>query len=86
MSTTTRRWVVDVLLGSIGGFAIGAVIAVNVVIYAGIDEGYEASVRDVFDQNVLVGIVVVSVLVAAPVAGVVVARRIHRGRRAEHTS
>lgn len=77
-----RGWLVDLLVGGIVGGVVGAIVAVNFVIYVGIDRGYEASIPDVFQQNVLAGIVTVAILVAGPVAGVVVARRL-RARRAQ---
>lgn len=75
-----RVWLVDAVVGGIVGGVVGAIVAVNFVIYVGIDRGYEASIADVFGQNMLAGIVTVTVLVAGPVLGVVVARRLRRKR------
>jgi multisubunit Na+/H+ antiporter MnhB subunit len=72
-----RRWARDAF-GLLAGGVVGAVVAVNVVIYSGIDRGYEASPAEVFDQNALVGVVVVVVLLAGPALGVALARRISR--------
>ncbi len=58
---------------------VGAVIAVNVVLLSGIERGDEASVADVFRQSVLVGVLVVGILLAGPVA--VVAVSVARRRR-----
>jgi hypothetical protein len=52
----------------------GAVAAVNFMIYVGVERGYEASIADVFKQNMLAGIVTVSILILGPVFGVLVAR------------
>lgn len=73
-------WLVDVLVGGIVGGVTGAIVAVNVVIFSGVDRGYEASLREVFGHSPFLGVVVVMVLAAGPVLGVLVARR-QRGRR-----
>ena len=78
MTTSMRRRVIGTILGAIVGFASGAIISVNVVITAGVDRGYEASLSEVFDENVLVGVGVLVILVAGPVVGVILARRIWR--------
>jgi hypothetical protein len=46
----------------------------------GIEGGYEASIPDVFRQNLLAGIVTVVILAAGPVLGVAIARRMRRTR------
>ena len=55
--------------------ATGAILAVNVVIFSGIEDGYEANIPDVFRQNALVGVLVVAILIAGPVVGVMTRRR-----------
>jgi hypothetical protein len=75
-----RGWLVDILLGGVIGGVVGAIVAVNVVIYSGIDRGYEATIPEVFRQNMLVGILTVAILVGAPVLGVAVARRVRRAQ------
>ena len=77
---TPRGWVIDILAGGLIGGVVGAIAAVNIVIFSGIDSGYESSLADVFSYNALVGLVAVFVLVGAPIAGVVIARRIRRTR------
>ncbi len=72
----TRGWVLDVLLGGVPGGVLGAIVAVNIVIFSGIDRGYEASIPEVFRENVVVGTVVVLVLLAGPVLGVWAVRRL----------
>ena len=68
-------WLSDILIGGILGGIAGAIVAVNVVIFSGIEEGYEANIPDVFRQNALVGVVVVAILIAGPIVGVVTRRR-----------
>jgi hypothetical protein len=75
-----RAWLADVLVGGLVGGVIGAIVAVNVVIFGGIDRGYEATPAQVFRENTVVGILMVTVFVAGPVVGVATARR-RRARR-----
>lgn len=79
-----RRRMIDTITGVIGGGIVGAIVAVNIVIYAGPDDGYESSIDDVFRHNVLIGVVTVAALIAGPILGVVVARRL-RTRRSGDT-
>jgi hypothetical protein len=74
-------WMLDAMVGLSVGGVIGAVLAVNLVIYAGIDRGYEASIRDVFTQSPVVGVLTVTILVAGPVIGVSAMRFRRRRRR-----
>ena len=46
----------------------------NLVIIAGVDRGYEATIREVFRGNMLIGIVTLTVLASGCVPGVVAAR------------
>ena len=71
---------IDIGLGGILGGIVGAITAVNVVIFSGIDDGYEASLSEVFSQNLVIGLATVAILVAGPIVGVIVARR-QRARR-----
>ncbi len=75
MSPGARAWSIDLLFGVLLGGIAGAILAVNVVIFSGIDGGYEATIPEVFRENALLGALVVVILVAGPVAGVVLARR-----------
>lgn len=79
--SNTRGWIVDIAVGGLIGGILGAIVAVNVVIFSGIDSGYESSLTDVFEYSVVVGLIASLVLVAAPVLGVMLARRA-RARRA----
>lgn len=79
MRLMARHWFVDVLVGGAVGAIVGAIVAVNVVINAGIDRGYEATIPEVFRENMLIGIATVTILASGPVVGVVAARWL-RGR------
>lgn len=70
-----RAWVTDLAAGGFTGLLIAGIVAVNLVIYAGVERGYEASPADVFEHSVVLGVVVILVLVAGPVLGVVLLRR-----------
>jgi hypothetical protein len=72
----------DIFLGVILGGVIGAIVAVNFVIYTGVEGGYEASIGDVFDHNLFLGLVTVAIWIGGPILGVVVARRRRRRRTA----
>lgn len=67
-------WGIDLAVGGLCGLIAGAILSVNLVIFLGVEGGYEASLSDVFAHNVLIGILVVAVVVAGPVGGVAYAR------------
>jgi hypothetical protein len=71
-----------VLLGGIVGGIGGAIAAVDVAIYAGTDDGYEASHGEVFQESSATGVIVVALLLIGPIAGAVLARAIRRRRAA----
>jgi len=75
-----RGWLVDLAVGGLVGGLVGAVAAVNFVIYTGIEQGYEASLVEVFQHSLIAGIVTVMILLAGPVLGVLTARRVRRRR------
>jgi hypothetical protein len=68
---TSRRaglvgWAIDLAVGiSIGG-TIGAITAVNIVIFSGVDDGYQASVSQVFDERPVAGVLAFAALLAVP--------------------
>ena len=66
------------MAGAILGFIVGAIVAVNLVITAGVDRGYEASLAEVFGESAVLGVAVLAILVAGPIVGVYAARRIRR--------
>jgi ABC-type antimicrobial peptide transport system permease subunit len=75
------EWLIDVLAGVLVGGIVGGMVGVNVVIYSGLERGYETTLPEVFEANVVLGIIVVTVLVVFPALGVLMARR-RRVRRA----
>ena len=75
-----KGWLLDLVVGGLTGGLVGAVVAINFVIYTGIQQGYEASLVEVFQHSLIAGIVTIMILVAGPVLGVVVARRLRRTR------
>lgn len=70
-----RGWLVDLAFGGVAGALVAAVVAVNFVIFIGVERGYEASLVEVFEHNLIGGISTVAILVTGPVVGVVAARR-----------
>lgn len=78
MKSPVAKRVANGAIGAILGFAVGAIIAVNVVITAGVDQGYEASLPEIFEESIFLGIVTVAILAAGPVLGVIIAHRLQR--------
>lgn len=72
---TARETLVDVLAGGLIGGLVGAVVAVNFVLVVGVDQGYEASLGEVFAHSPIVGVVTLLILVAGPILGFLAARR-----------
>lgn len=72
---TTRDVLVDVLVGGLAGGLVGVVVAINFVLIVGVDQGYQASLGEVFDHNAVAGIVTLAILIAGPIAGFLAARR-----------
>lgn len=72
-------WLTDLLVGGIAGGVVGAIISVNLVIFSGVDEGYQAGLGDVFRHNPAVGVLALAILIGAPVTGVILARRRRSG-------
>jgi hypothetical protein len=56
-------------VGALVGLVVGAVIAVNVQIFSGVTDGYEASLAAVWDHSPVVAISIVGLWVAGPVIG-----------------
>lgn len=71
----------DFVVGGLLGLIVGAIVSVNIVIYSGVDRGYQATPSEVFAHSPLVGMLAVLALVAGPVAGVFVTRGGRRRRR-----
>ena len=63
------------IVGAVIGLVVGAIVSINVVIFAGIEDGYEASITEVFSENALVGITALLLLAAGPIIGVIIALR-----------
>ena len=57
------------LVGGLAGSVLAGVVAVNVVIFSGIDQGYEATLEELFDHNFVLGVGVTAILAAGPVVG-----------------
>lgn len=73
-------WLLDLLVGGLSGALLAVIAAVNLVIYAGIERGYEASLIQVFEQRPAIGVLTILILAAGPVFGVLTARRLRRNR------
>lgn len=73
-------WVVDVVAGGVVGGVVGWIAAINVVIFSGVESGYQASIGEMFEHSLPTGLAFVVILSAGSVLGVVVARRQRRKR------
>ncbi len=72
-------WLVDCLVGGTLGLVLAGIIAVNLVIFSGIDTGYESSISEVFDFNPMVAVAVLVILVIGPALGIFLARVRRKG-------
>lgn len=70
-----RGWFVDLVVGGLAGLVIAWIVAVNLVIYLGVEGGYQAGPGDVFGHSVVLGIVVIGLVAAGLVLGVMYMRR-----------
>jgi hypothetical protein len=61
-----RGWLSDLVVGGLIGGLVGVIATVNFVIYTGIEQGYEASLVEVFQYSPVAGIVTVMILLAGP--------------------
>jgi hypothetical protein len=76
--TAKRERIIDLALGIVGGAVVGAIVAVNLIITVGI--GYDVSLPEVYQANLLVGIITTVILVAGPILGVALMRKLRRDR------
>lgn len=72
--TGGRRWRRG-LVGAVLGLVVGAIVAVNVQIFSGVTDGYEASLAEVWDHSRLVALVIVGLWIAGPTVGAWLALR-----------
>ncbi len=70
-----QGWFFDLTVGASIGAIVGAIAAVNIVIFGGIDRGYEAGLSEVFEQNPLVGGLAAIAFATGTIGGVVIMRR-----------
>lgn len=85
---TSHRLAVALLftLAALAGLAAAVVVVLNLHIALGLEEGYAASPRDVWERSPLLGLVDIGLLVGGPLLVVVayaMARRRPRGHRTE---
>lgn len=73
-----RSQLIAMIGGAAAGGIAGLVVAVNLVIYLGPDQGYESTIGEVFDHSTVLGFVAVAVVAAGPMAGIAIVRRSRR--------
>lgn len=79
-------WILDLTVGGLVGAVLAGIVAWNLLIYSGVEGGYQAGIGDAFRHNFFVGVGLTVVLAAGPVLGVVYARRRRSSRAARATS
>ena len=82
-SGSVKGWLLDIVVGGFGGSIVGAIVAVNVVIYSGIDDGYEAGPNAWFGYSPVLGIAVIALLVLPPIWAIFMMRKLRRNRLAD---
>lgn len=82
---TSHRFGVAVIfaLAALAGLAAALVIVLNLHIAVGLEEGYAASPRDVWERSSLLGLADLGLLVGGPLLVIVAVARARRRRR-EH--
>lgn len=65
-----RGWLVDMIVGGLFGGVLGLIAAANLVIYYGVERGYEASIGAIFAMSPILGLVVIGTLLAGTVLGI----------------
>lgn len=70
----------DLTVGIAAGSLVGVILALNIVIYSGVDDGYQASVQSVFEQRPWAGVLAAMAIILAPVLYVLGLRRRRRNR------
>ncbi len=80
----SSRTIWATLIGIVSGAIIGAIVAINLIIYAGI--GYDVAFAEVFRQNWIVGSLAAAIQAAGPIVGAVLARRKVSGNPSFHRS
>jgi hypothetical protein len=75
MSTNSRGQFPRYVAGGLIGGVVGAIVAVNFVIFSGLERGYETTIPEIFRENAIVGVMTVAILAAGPVLGVLMAHR-----------
>ena len=64
------------LVGGLGGLVVSAVVVLNLHILVGLEDGYAASPRDVWDRSAVLAAVDVALLLGGLLLGALAARRI----------
>ncbi len=71
---SVRRLTLAVAGGAVG-LTVSVIVVLNLHILSGLEEGYAASPREVWDRSVLLALADIALLVAGAVSGVVVSWR-----------
>lgn len=77
-------WIIDLVVGALAGTVMGAIVAINVGIWIGVD--YEEALSAVFARTSVAGWIVTALLLAGPVVGVWAMRTLRAGMRGDDVS
>lgn len=67
--------------GGLVGLLVGWILAVNIVIFSGVDQGYEVTLPELFSDNPAIGTLAVVAVVAGLLGGGLTGLRLHRSGR-----
>jgi hypothetical protein len=84
MSSGTRRRLATVALSALGalaGLVIASIVALNLHIFLGVEEGYMAGPTQIVERSSWLLVVDAVILVAAPVLAIILVVRLRRSRQ-----
>jgi len=67
-----QRTGLDIVIGAVVGAIAGAVAALNLMAFSGV--GYDLSITELLESHRVIGVLVISLLVAGPIGGVLAIR------------
>ena len=71
----------DLVIGGLAGAVVGGIVALNLIIFAGTDRGYQAGIGELFALRPLVAVTALAILAVSPIVGIVLAKRRGSPRR-----
>jgi hypothetical protein len=72
---------VGLVIGGLVGTVVGGILALNLIIFAGTDRGYEAGIGELLAERPLVAAIALAILAVSPIVGIVLAKNRGSPRR-----